>query len=83
MSLAADSSISLSISRESIPAPLSRSFSPVPSSPRPSSADRDNPSKGHEIFGASDDMNQSATALSGAAEETADIAAIPKLEGWW
>ena len=56
--------------------------SPVPSSPRPLSADRDTPSKDYELFGAADDMHQRATALSGAAGETVDIATIPNLEEW-
>ena len=56
-------------------------FANIPSSPRPLSADRDAPSKHHELFGAADDMYQRSTALSGAEEETADIATIPKLEG--
>ena len=52
------------------------------SPPCPPSADRDAPSKHHELFGPADDMDQGSTALSGAGEETAGIAAIPKLEGW-
>ena len=50
---------------------------------RPLSADRDTPSKDHELFGAADDIHKRATALSGAEEETVDIfVTIPKLEGW-
>ena len=82
MALATDSGTSSSISRESIPALRISVVWPFPSSPRPLSADRDAPSKHHELYGASDDMYQSDPALSGAEEETADIAAIPKSEGW-
>ena len=81
MALAANSGESSSISRESISALRISVVSPVPSSPRPLSADRDAPSKYHKAFGAADDIYQRATALSGAEEETADIATIPKLEG--
>ena len=81
MALATDSGTSSSISRESIPALRISVVWPFPSSPRPLSADRDAPSKNHELFGAADDMNKKTTALSGAAEETVGIATIPKLEG--
>ena len=81
MALATDSGTSSSISRESIPALRISVVLPIPSSPRPLSADRDASSKHHELFGAADDMYQRSTALSGAEEETADIATIPKLEG--
>ena len=81
MALATDSVTSSSISRESIPALRISVVSPVPSSPRPLSADRDTPSKDQELFGAADDMHQRSAALSGAAEEKVDIATIPKLEG--
>ena len=82
MALATDSGTSSSISRESISALRISIVSPVPSSPRPLSADRDTPSKDHELFGAADDMHQRDIALSGAAEETVNIATILKLEGW-
>ena len=84
MALATDSGTSSSISRESIPALRISVVSPVPSSPRPLSADtcRDIPSKDHGLFGASDDMLQRSTALSDAVEEAIDIATIPKLEEW-
>ena len=84
MALATDSGTSSSISRESISALRTciSIVSPVPPSPCPLSADRDTPSKGHELFGAADYMHQRDTALSGALEETVDIATIPKLEGW-
>ena len=82
MALATDSGTSSSISREFIPALRISFVSPVPTPPCPLSADRDAPSKHHELFGVADDMYQRATALSGAEEETADIATIPKLEGW-
>ena len=82
MALATDSGTFSSISRESIPALRISVVSPVPSSPRPLSADRDAPSKNHKAFGAADDIYQRATALSGAEEETANIDATPKLEGW-
>ena len=83
MALVTDSGTSSSISRESIPALRISVVSPVPSSPRPLSADRDTPSKDHELFGAADDMHQSVTALSGAAGETVDISTIPKLGDSW
>ena len=82
MAPATDSGTSSSISRESIPALRISVVSPVSSSPRPLSADRDAPSKDHELFGAADDMHQSATALSGVSKETVDITTIAKLEGW-
>ena len=82
MALATDSGTFSSISREFIPALRISFVSPVPTPPCPLSADRDAPSKHHELFGAADDMYQRATALSGAEEETADVATIPKLEGW-
>ena len=82
MALATDSGTLSSISREFIPALRISFVSPVPSPPCPLSADRDAPSKHHKFFGAADDMYQGATALSGAEKETADIATIPKLEGW-
>ena len=82
MALSTDSGTSSSISRESIPALRISVVSPVASSPRPLSADRDTPSKDYELFGAADDMHQRATALSGAAGETVDIATIPNLEEW-
>ena len=82
MALVTDSGTSSSISRESIPALRISVVSPVPSSPRPLSADRDTPSKDYELFGAADDMHQRDIALSGAAEETVNIATILKLEGW-
>ena len=82
MALATDSGTSSSISREFIPALRTSFVSPVPPPPCPLSADRDAPSKHHELFGLADDVDQGSTALSGAGEETADIATIPKLEGW-
>ena len=75
MALAPDSGTSLPISRESIPALRISVVSPVHSSPRPLSADRDAPSKYHELFGASDHIYQRATALSGAAEKVVENSA--------
>ena len=77
MALSTDSGTSSSISSESISALRISVLSPVPSPPRPLSADRDDPSKDHELFGAADDMHQRAAALSGAAEETVDICFYP------
>ena len=82
MALSTDPGSSSSISRESISALRISIVSPVPSSPSPLSADRDTPSKDHKLFGAADDMHQRDIALSGAAEETVNIATILKLEGW-
>ena len=35
-----------------------------------------------KLFGASDDIYQRCTDLSGAVEEVVDNAAVPKMEGW-
>ena len=78
MALATDSGTSSSISREFIPALHVSFVSPVPSPPCPLSADRDAPSRHHELFGPADDMYQGSTALSGVGEETADFATIPR-----
>ena len=82
MVLTTDSGTSSSISRASILALRILVVSPISSSPRPLSADRDTPSEDYELFGAADDMHQRDIALSGAAEETVNIAIILKLEGW-
>ena len=67
---------------ESIPDFHISVVSPVSSSPCPLSADRDTPSKHHELFGAADGVHQCNTSLSWAAEGTIDIATILKMVGW-
>jgi hypothetical protein len=68
MTLAADSGTSLLISRASIPALRISIVSPVPSPPRPLSADEDTPSKHCEHFRAAHVMLRIAMPLSGMAE---------------